>query len=167
MSPFQLQDFGRQVLGNTNSLSDCPADCSKIGSKVDCRIQSLDGLIFHEIYCEWYKDRKLKAIHQNCCKTTSVTWTSWHMTLFYRPPKSSTIEDCKFCGVTKTYGPWQVRMLRDGDYGKALIINENLSSCNWCNLNQTGIRRKDSLSFDSIGACPGWTRKICSLLYPR
>lgn len=30
-----------------------------------------------------------------------------------------------FCGATKAYGPYQSRMLRDGDYGKALINNEN------------------------------------------
>lgn len=30
-----------------------------------------------------------------------------------------------FCGGTKAYGPFQARELRDGDYGKALINNEN------------------------------------------
>lgn len=30
-----------------------------------------------------------------------------------------------FCGATKAYGPYQARMLREGDFGKALLNNEN------------------------------------------
>lgn len=30
-----------------------------------------------------------------------------------------------FCGSSKAYGPYQARLLREGDYGKALINNEN------------------------------------------
>lgn len=44
-----IYDFGWQVLKNRRFLSDFPADCSKIGSKVDYRMQFLGGLIFHEV----------------------------------------------------------------------------------------------------------------------
>lgn len=30
-----------------------------------------------------------------------------------------------FCGSGKAYGPYQARMLRQDDYGKALLNNEN------------------------------------------
>lgn len=40
-----IYDFGWQVLGNRRFLSDYPADCSKIGSKVDYRMQFLGGLV--------------------------------------------------------------------------------------------------------------------------
>lgn len=30
-----------------------------------------------------------------------------------------------FCGATKAYGPYQARTLREGDFGKALLNNEN------------------------------------------
>lgn len=45
----ELYDFGWQVLRNRRFLSDYPADCSKIGSKVDYRMQFLGGLLFHEV----------------------------------------------------------------------------------------------------------------------
>ena len=44
-----VYDFGWQVLRNRRFLSDYPADCSKIGSKVDYRMQFLGGLLFHEV----------------------------------------------------------------------------------------------------------------------
>lgn len=44
-----IYDFGWQVLRNRRFLSDYPADCSKIGSKVDYRMQFLGGLLFHEV----------------------------------------------------------------------------------------------------------------------
>lgn len=44
-----IHDFGWQVLRSRRFLSDCPADCSKISSKVDYRMQFLGGLIFHEV----------------------------------------------------------------------------------------------------------------------
>ena len=44
-----IYDFGWQVLRNRRFLSDYPADCSKIGSKVDYRMQFLGGLILHEV----------------------------------------------------------------------------------------------------------------------
>lgn len=30
-----------------------------------------------------------------------------------------------FCGLEKAYGPYQARMLREGDFHKAVINNEN------------------------------------------
>lgn len=44
-----IYDFGWQVLRNRRFLSDYPADCSKIGSKIDYRMQFLGGLLFHEV----------------------------------------------------------------------------------------------------------------------
>ena len=44
-----IYDFGWQVLRNRRFLSDYPADCSKIGSKADYRMQFLGGLLFHEV----------------------------------------------------------------------------------------------------------------------
>lgn len=44
-----IYDFGWQVLRNRRFLSDFPADCSKIGGKVDFRFQFLGGLLFHEV----------------------------------------------------------------------------------------------------------------------
>ena len=44
-----IYDFGWQVLRNRRFLSDYPADCSKIGSKVDYRMQFLGGLLLHEV----------------------------------------------------------------------------------------------------------------------
>lgn len=44
-----IYDFGWQVLANRRFLSDYPADCSKIGSKVDYRMQFLGGLLWHEV----------------------------------------------------------------------------------------------------------------------
>lgn len=44
-----IYDFGWQVLKNRRFLSDYPADCSKIGPKVDYRMQFLGGLLFHEV----------------------------------------------------------------------------------------------------------------------
>ena len=44
-----IYDFGWQVLRNRRFLSDYPADCSKIGPKVDYRMQFMGGLLFHEV----------------------------------------------------------------------------------------------------------------------
>lgn len=44
-----IYDFGWQVLKNRRFLSDYGKDCSKIGSKVDYRMQFLGGLLFHEV----------------------------------------------------------------------------------------------------------------------
>ena len=44
-----IYDFGWQVLSNRRLLSNYPADCSRIGSKVDYRMQFLGGLLFHEV----------------------------------------------------------------------------------------------------------------------
>ena len=57
-----IYDFGWQVLKNRRFLSDFPADCSKIGSKVDYRMQFL-GVSFSMKCCEWEIGMEIRAIH--------------------------------------------------------------------------------------------------------
>lgn len=89
-----IYDFGWQVLRNRRFLSDYPADCSKIGSKVDYRMQFLGGLLFHEVL-HFY----------------NVGQLAWGTVL----QAGEFIDDQEgdFCGSSKAYGPYQARLLRE------------------------------------------------------